>query len=130
MISLFVGDGALGERRPNGRDCGHVRFDLAWAGTCVPSVFTGQKDGPSATPRGIATSSVLGKNDVRKGADMYKKAKLMSSVLSPRGSLDDVREECTVLCIVKAASIRTVKNRCRFEEKNPGLGRGQLRIVD
>ncbi len=40
--------------------------------------------------------------------------------LLPDASLDKVKEECTVLCRITAASIRTVKNRCAVEKEIPG----------
>ncbi len=40
--------------------------------------------------------------------------------LLPHDSLTAVREECTVLCRIIAASIKTAKNRVCTEKKGPG----------
>lgn len=44
--------------------------------------------------------------------------------LLQQDSVSTVKEECTVLCRIIAASIRTVKNRCSPEKQSPGFGRG------
>ena len=43
--------------------------------------------------------------------------------LQPK-TLLQVREECTALCRIIAASIKTVKARCMTASKSPGFGRG------
>jgi four helix bundle protein len=45
----------------------------------------------------------------------------------PKGTVDRVREECTALCRITAASIKTVKARCGAETRNPGQGQGVSR---
>jgi four helix bundle protein len=44
--------------------------------------------------------------------------------LLPRKNLETTRDECTALCRITAASIKTVKARCAAESKSPGFRRG------
>jgi four helix bundle protein len=50
-------------------------------------------------------------------------AVIREGYLLPDTVLAGPREECTVLCRITAASIRTVRMRCGMEKKSPGFGR-------
>jgi four helix bundle protein len=49
---------------------------------------------------------------------------IQTGELLPEKILNEAREECTALCRITAASIKTVKARCAAESKSPGFRRG------
>ncbi len=58
---------------------------------------------------------------VRLGVSVVKICDRLPGNLLDDRSLDRIKEECTSLCRITAASIRTVKNRCAVEKKIPGI---------
>jgi len=120
LIHLAVALVSICDQLPETRAAGHIASQLLRSGTSPAPNY--------AEARGAESD----KDFVHKLKVVLKElneclvwlAVIQDAELLPKGSLDEVREECTVLCRITAASIKTVKARCGAETRNPGQGRG------
>lgn len=120
LVRLAVTLIQICDRLPETRAAGHIASQLLRSGTS-PAPNYAEARGAESDKDFVHKLKVVLKelNESLVWLSVIQEGNLLR-----QDSLNAVREECTVLCRILAASIRTVKNRCSVEKKNPGLDRG------
>jgi len=117
LVQLAVSMVHICDRLPETKSGGHIASQLLRSGTS-PAPNYAEARGAESDKDFVHKLKVVLKelNETLVWLSIIQEGKLLE-----QDSLDAVREECTVLCRITVASIRTVKNRCAAEKKIPGF---------
>jgi four helix bundle protein len=126
LVRLAVALVQICDRLPETRAGGHIASQLLRSGTS-PAPNYAEARGAESDRDFVHKLKVVLKelNESLVWLSVIQEGNLLQ-----HDSLSAVREECTVLCRIIAASIRTVKNRGLTEKQRPGFDRGYLKIED
>jgi four helix bundle protein len=120
LVHLAVQLVRICEKLPETKTAGHIASQLLRSGTS-PAPNYAEARGAESDKDFVHKLKVVLKElneclvwlSIIQGADLLGEEQIRAA-----------REECTALCRITAASIKTVKARCAIESKSPGFGRG------
>jgi len=120
LIRLAVALVRICDQLPETRTGGHVASQLLRSGTS-PAPNYAEARGAESDKDFIHKLGIVLKelNESHVWLNIIER-----SAMLPQEDLTHLREECTTMCRIIAASINTVKKRCGMEKQSPGQGQG------